>query len=328
MRVAVWLALTCIGLLLLFFARNRYQAANIQLSRLNSVEAVVSAVGADGALHLRYTVAAEAYEIDRDVPVNIPKIHIGDKVTLLYQASRPDAARLRQWSVVYQDAAVIGGFGAAAILIAMVVFVMMGTPPTIAPSPQIYAGIATLDHAIELKNTRREFVVELAIPCGIFVAAILLWRNPYFLWWPWLSYSGAVAIAILGLFMVWNAFDTKAIRIRADQEGVAIKDPAGDRKFPWGEVTLLKHRTMTEVRRHRHAIRNNRESDYWYTTDEIGHWLILLDAGGKELLKLDEDTPMEPLQDWLRLRAFIPGRTGLTPQEEITQSPLGQRDAF
>ena len=45
-------------------------------------------------------------------------------------------------------------------------------------------------------------------------------------------------------------------------------------------------------------------------------------------LKLDEDTPMEPKQDWLLLRAYIPRRTGLPIVQESRKSPFGDAQAL
>ncbi len=213
---------------------------------------------------------------------------------------------------------------------AITAFVAFGVTHT-SPPPVQYAppaSVVSLDHAIELRNTREDFVTSLVVALGVFAMAFLLYRNPYFLWKPWLSYSAALAVAVIGLFMMWGAFFNRSIRIHADRDGVVVTDSDGSRKFAWEEVAVLKRETMTEVVRHKSAIVNHRASDYSYTTSEVGHTFILLDKSGKVLLKLDEDTPMDPPPDWLALRAFIPQRTGLPVVQETTKSPLGQRDAL
>lgn len=325
MRLGVLLVFGVAGLSLLLLARNRYQAAALQLARLNTVEGVVSSIGADGELNLKYNVGPAAYEIVRSVPINVPKIRAGDTVPLVYTTDRPDSARVRQWSVVYQDSAAAGGFGILAILMAAAGFVMLGSSaaPAITASPYVYAGAASLEHPIELRTTRKEFLTTLVVAAGAFIVAFLVCRYPNFLWTPWLSYPAAALIVLTGLFVLWGAFYTKSIRIRADQNGVAITDSDGGRRFLWTDVAGLKHEVLTQEVLHKSAINNNsKKRDFWYTTEEVGHSLILLNDSGNELLKLSEDTPMEPLQDWLRLRAYIPGRTGLTVHEEIRKSPL------
>jgi hypothetical protein len=331
MRYIVLLLMGTFGVFLLFLARNRYDAVNLKLAGDQTVQGVLSAILANGDLNFKYTVEATDYEIVRSVPVNwFPRLRAGSPVPLVYSADRPDAARVRHWSVVYQDSAVCGFFGVMALVMAITAFVMMGGHPAPAPAMRYAppAAVVSLDHAIELKNTRQDFVTSLLVAFGVLAAAYLLYRNPYFMWTPWISYPVAVVVAVVGIFMVWGAFFSRSLRIRADRDGVVLTDSDGSRKFAWAEVAVLKHETMTQGVRHRKAIRNNLPSDYFYTTDEVGHWLILLDQSGKVLLKLDEDTPMDPFQDWLRLRAFIPQHTGLPLVEETTKSPLGQRDAL
>ena len=151
---------------------------------------------------------------------------------------------------------------------------------------------------------------------------------PYFLWKPWLSYTVAIILVLSGIGMVWGAFDTRATRILADQHGIQVKGNDGGRKFDWAEVASVHRETITRRVRHVKAIRNNTQDDYWYSTEEDGHSLILLDKTGKTLLALDEDEPMEPLSDWLTLRGYIPQRTGLPVTEVTRESPLGDRQAL
>ncbi|HEX3745668.1 MAG TPA: hypothetical protein VHW09_17120 [Bryobacteraceae bacterium] len=331
MRYIVLLLLSSFGIFLLFLARNRYEAVNLKLAGDRTVQASLSSILANGDLTLKYTVDAADYEIVRSVPVNFfPRIRAGSPVPLLFSADRPDAARVRHWSVIYQDSAVCGAFGLVALALAMGAFVTLGTTPKPAtttryPPP---AAAVSLNRAIELRNTRRNFVSSLAVALGVFTAAFLLYRNPYFLWTPWLSYPAAAVVAVIGIFMVWGAFFERSIRIRADRDGVVVTDSDGSRKFVWEEVAVLKRETMTQQVRHKSAITHNTSSDYWYSVSEVGHAFILLGKSGQVLLKLDEDTPMEPLQDWLTLRAFIPQRTNLPVVQETTKSPLGQRDAL
>ena len=108
-----------------------------------------------------------------------------------------------------------------------------------------------------------------------------------------------------------------------------MTDSDGGRQFLWKNVAALKRETVTQVIQHRSLIdHHSRKLDFSYTEDEVGHYFILLDAAGKELLKLDEDAPMTPLPDWDRLRAYIPQRTGLPVQQERRESPLGVVQGF
>jgi hypothetical protein len=346
MRYLALLLIGSFGAALLFVAYNRFQAVNGQLASLNTAAGVVESIGPDGDLHVKYTVGSTDYEILRSVPVKVPWIRTGDAVPLVFSSDRPDAARIRQWSVVYQDSAVTGAFGLAAILAAIVVFLIMGSSglgrvtatanatPSPAESTAMAAAVSTdkpieMDKPIELRNTGKDFVTTLIMAAGIFVVAFLLYRYPYFLWSRWLSYPAAGLVAIVGAFVVWGAFFTKSIRIRADENGVVVTDSDGGHKFLWKDVATLKRETVTQVVQHKSLIdHHSRKLDYSYTQSEIGHYLILLDASGKELLKLDEDTPMTPLPDWDRLRAYIPQRTGLPVQQHSRESPLGVVQGF
>src|SRR5450759_1226389 len=111
MRYALLLLLGSFGVFLLFVARYRYQAVNVELANLNTVEGIVERIGPDGELDLKYSVGPTPYELVRSVPIKLPRIRAGDKVTLLYKSARPDTAKVLQWSVLYQDSLVAGGFG-------------------------------------------------------------------------------------------------------------------------------------------------------------------------------------------------------------------------
>ena len=130
MRYAALVLLGSFGVFLLFVARYRYQAVNVQVAGLNTVEAVVQSIGSDGELNLKYKVGAEIFEIARGVPIRIPRIRAGDHVTLLYNTAPPDTAKVRQWSVLYPDSLVAGGFGLVAILFAVGAFVALGRVPS------------------------------------------------------------------------------------------------------------------------------------------------------------------------------------------------------
>src|SRR6476646_4692195 len=130
MRYAVLLLLCSFGALLLWLAGYRYQAVNAELGSLNTVEGIVDSNRADGALHLKYKVGAEHFEIVRSIPVPFPRLRVGSRVTLLYDPARPDTARVWQWSVIYPDSAVAAGFGLAAIFMGVAGFVMMGKVPS------------------------------------------------------------------------------------------------------------------------------------------------------------------------------------------------------
>ena len=346
MRYLALLLIGSLGAVLLFVAHNRFQAVNGQLAGLNAAMGVVESIGPDGDLHVKYTVGSMDFEVVRSVPVKVPWIRTGDTVPLVFSSDRPDAARIRQWSVVYQDSAVTGAFGLAAILAAIVLIPIMGSfnswrdnaPATAILSPAASAAISpakispaafSMDKPIDLRNTARDFFTTLLLAAGIFLAAFLLYRYPYLLWMRWLTYTVAGMVAIVGAFVVWGAFYAKSIRIRADENGVVVTDSDGGHQFLWKDVAALKRETVTQVIQHRSLIdHQSRKLDFSYTEDEVGHYLILLDAAGKELLKLDEDTPMTPLPDWDRLRAYIPQRTGLPVQQERRESPLGVVQGF
>src|SRR5882724_1501902 len=155
MRYAALVLLGSFGVFLLFIARYRYQAVNVQAAGMNTVEALVQSIGPDGELKLTYRVGAESFEIVRSVPIRIPRIRAGDQVTLLYNTTRPDTAKVRQWSVLYPDSLVFGGFGLVAILFGVGAFVALGRVPSTGEAlknpREISAPIsASLDHPIEL----------------------------------------------------------------------------------------------------------------------------------------------------------------------------------
>jgi hypothetical protein len=340
MRYLALLLVGSFGVFLLFVARNRFQAVNGQLASMSTAASRVESIGSDGDLHVKYTVGSTDYEIVRSVPVKLPWIKVGDQVPVVFSSDRPDAARIRQWSVVYQDSALAGAFGVAAIIAAIVSFLVMGSfdairqasPAMAVSSPvtsAVVAPLVSMDKPIELRNTGKDFATTLILAAGIFVVAFLIYRFPYFLWGRWVSYPAAALFAILGAFVVWGAFFTKSIRIHADDNGVAITNSDVVLRFSWNDATTLKRETITQVVQHQSLVdHHSRHQDFTYTESEIGHYLILLDASGKELLKLDEDTPMTPLPDWERLRAYIPQRTGLPIQQERRESPLGVVKGF
>jgi hypothetical protein len=310
MRLIFPAVMGCFGVFLLFAAVYRYEEDKADLAPLNRVVATVSSIGPDGSLKLKYTVGSTNYEIERSIGVNcFPRIKAGDKVTLLYETPRPDSATVKHWSEIYADSAVAGGFGVVAIFLAVMVFMMVGTGSVKGHAPVAAAVVTTLDHAIDLRSTWKEFTTTMVIVAGTLVVAFLLYRYPYFLWRPWLSYPVAAVVALLGVGMFWAAFSTKSLRIHADQDGVGIKDSDGSRTFSWTDVAALKRETLTR----------KREDD---GIDELGHYFYLLDGSGGTLLKLNEDEPMEPVPDWMLLRAFIRGRTGLPVKEETRNVAL------
>ena len=71
MRYAALLFLSAFGVLLIFFAHNSYVAANAKFAGLDTANALVTSIGSDGALHLKYTVAATDYELVRSVAINL-----------------------------------------------------------------------------------------------------------------------------------------------------------------------------------------------------------------------------------------------------------------
>lgn len=73
---------------------------------------------------------------------------------------------------------------------------------------------------------------------------------------------------------------------------------------------------------------NGTNDDFTHRIEEVARAFILVDNSGKELLKLDEETPMEPKQGWLLLRAYIPQRTRLPIVQESRKSPFGGRSSI
>ncbi len=330
MRYAALILLGSFGVFLFFIARYRYQAVNVQVAGLNTVEAVVQSIGPDGELNLKYKVGAEAFEIVRRVPIRIPRIRAGDRVTLFYNSARPDTAKVRQWSVLYPDSLVAGGFGLLAIVFAVGAFVALGRVPSVSealknPESQIErtheSSIpipASLDAPIELHNARNEFYISFLMAAGAFVAAFFLYRSPpWFLATRWLSYPVVALIVLFGIGMIFAAFGNQEMRIRANQDGVEIIDSSGSRKFLWTDVAALKRETVS-----RSTYSSGKVFSRGYSDKVMGRSLILLDRAGKELLKLDEDVAMEPVRDWMRLRAYIPKRTGLEVKEAARETLL------
>jgi hypothetical protein len=329
MRYVVLLLLLAVGSALLYLARYRYQAVNLQLAQLQSVEGTVDSVAANGDLNLKYSVAGTPYEITRSVPVKFfPNIRAGERVTLLYPAARPDTARVRHWSVVYPDSAITGGFALVAFAIGIGGFVMMGGIPSmkdIGGGDQAYATVTpykanpvatTLDRPIELHNARNEFFLSFVLAGAAFLASYLLYRNPDFLWTRYIGYPVAVAAALLGVGMIFAAFQNKSLRLRADNDAIQLTDNEGSTTIYWKDVAALKRQSVTRSTLHGGHYTRRR-----YSTETVGRYLQLLDASGKVLYEINENVPMEPVQDWVRFRAFIPGRTNLPVQEE-TYEPL------
>ncbi len=331
MRYMALLVLLSAGTALLYLAWYRYQAVNLQLALLNSVEGTVDSVASNGDLNLKYSVAGTPYEITRSVPIKfIPAIRAGERVTLLYPASRPDTARVRHWSVVYQDSAVTGSFGIAAFIFAIGAFVLMGSIPA---RPDMTAGqqpystvtrysslpvVTSLDQPIELHNARNEFYISVTLLAGgAFLVSYLLYRNPDFLWTRYLGYPAAVVVALFGVGMIFAAFQNRSLQLRADNDGIQLKDNSGSRTILWKDVAAIKRETVT-----RSTWNSGKYARRGYSSKTVGHYLQLLDASGKVLYKIDEDVAMEPAQDWIRLRAFIPHRTNLPVQEETRETLL------
>jgi hypothetical protein len=117
---------------------------------------------------------------------------------------------------------------------------------------------------------------------------------------------------------MWAAVFSKSIRIHADQDGLQIKDSDGTRRFSWMDVAALKRETTT-----RNLLDPRADGTRDYSVQEMTHNFCLLDASGKELLRLNEDAPMEPVGDWMVLRGYIRGRTGLPVKEETRKNILG-----
>jgi len=330
MRYVVLLVLVSVGSALFYLAWYRYLAVNLQLAGLDSVDGKVDSIAANGDLNLKYSVAGTPYEITRSVPVKfMPSLRAGERVTLLYPTSRPDTAKVWHWSVVYQDSVVTGGFGIAAFIFAIGAFVMMGSVPS---RPDMRAGqqpdstatrysslplVKSLDQPIELRNARNEFYISFVLAAGGFLAAYLLYRNPAFLWTRYLGYPAAGVAALFGVGMIFAAFQNQSLRLRADNDGIQLKDDSGSRTILWKDVAALKHETVT-----RSTWNSGKYARRGYSSNTMGHYLQLLDASGKVLYKIDEDVAMEPAQDWLRLRAFIPRRTNLPVQEETRETLL------
>jgi hypothetical protein len=253
-------------------------------------------------------------------------------VTLLYKSARPDTAKVRQWSVLYQDSLVAGGFGLVGILFAVGGFVAMGSVPSLrgalngTVNPQPYAEKkhdssipvgTSLDSPIELHNARNEFYISFPMAAAALTAAFFLYRNPWFLWTRWIAYPAVAVVVLFGIGMIFAAFQNQTARIRANQDGIETGDSSGSRKFLWKDVAVLKRETVT-----RSTYQSGKYFRRGYSSSVVGRYLILLDGSGKELLKLDEDVAMEPVEDWLRLRASIPVRTGLEVKEETRETLL------
>ncbi len=186
----------------------------------------------------------------------------------------------------------------------------------------------SLGNGIELRHSRKELLGNLIGPLVFFALAYLVWRYPGWLWRPWLSYTGCVLLILAAIAMIWSAFDMKGTRIAANENGVEVKGTADARKFSWNDIASLQRETVTRRVRHLHAIRHNTSADYWYSTEEESHTFTLFDHSGKALLAIDEDEPMEPVEDWLKLRAYIPQRTGLPVTQVTRESKLGDRQAI
>ncbi len=185
----------------------------------------------------------------------------------------------------------------------------------------------SLEHPMILRTTKSEFTTDLVMAFGALLVAFLLFRYPDFLWKPLLGYIAGTLVGIVGLFWIWGAFYTKSFEIHADQSGVEVKDSDGGHRFSWSDVAALRHETITQDVVHKNLSQDMKNFGT-RTTEEVAHYLILLDAAGKELLKLNEDSPMQPFDDWIRLREFIPSRTGLVVEQITKKSILGERQGF
>ncbi len=331
MRYALFLLLGTIGVLLLYLARHQYDAVNLQVAGWGAAQGTVRSIEPNGDLNLTYRVESTDYQVVRSLPVNFfPRLRPGDAVAVVYDTARPDTAKVRHWSTIYQDSAVAGGFGLVAILVGVAALVFMGGEPTIVrPAPYtVPTSVIVLYHPIEIRNTRKNFYTTLVVAAGFFVIAFLLFRNPDALRTPWLTYPAAAVVLLMAIGMVWGAFYSKSIRIRADQDGIEINSSDGSRRYVWAEVGSLKREIVTQRVRRRPMVRHSGSPHYIYAIEEVGHYFKLLDNSGKEILKLDEDVAMEPLEDWHTLRAYIPQRTGLPVKEETRKSLLGDGQGF
>jgi hypothetical protein len=315
MRYVSLLFFGAFGVALLFLAYNRFQSAASFVASANAVEGTVKSLTNDGDFLLAYRVGSEDYTIQRSVPINyFPKIKVGDTVPLLYTSDRPDYANFSHWSRVYEQFNVCAFLGAMAMIAAIGSFLMFGMDGT--PPAQVVV-VTALDHPIDLRSTWKEFwtgMVVSLIPC-LFAFAIYRVTHDR---WPWLSYIGVAFFVLLALGLMWATAFSKSIQIHADQDGVQIKDNDGVRRFPWTDVAALKRETTT-----RNVLHERADGTRDHTVEEMTHDFCLLDATGKELLRLNEDAPMEPLNDWMLLRGYIRGRTGLPVKEETKKNILG-----
>jgi hypothetical protein len=300
---------------LLFLAFNRYQAAISYLAISDAVEGTVSSAVDDDTFKVTYRVGSKDYQVERPVPINhFPTIRVGDTVALRIIPDRPDAADFQHWSKVYQQALVSGFLGVMAMIAAIGSFLMMsfeGSPP-----PAV-AVVTVLDHAIDLHSTWKEFLTGIVTSLIPLLFAFAMYRVTHYRW-PWLSYIGAGCFCLLTCGLIWAAFFNKSLRIHADQEGIRVRDNDGTRQFAWKDVAALKRETTV-----RNVVDVRRDGTSTSSVQEMGHHFCLLDAFGKELLNLNEDAPMDPVSDWMLLRGYIRGRTGLPVKEEVKKSILG-----
>jgi hypothetical protein len=323
MRYVVLGILCAVAVILFAIARTTYRTDRRDLGIMSAADGVVVSIDAAEAMTVKYNVGPTGYEVVRTVAINhFPTIHAGDHVALVFDDPRPDAASLRHWSNDYQDAAVTGGFGLAVIVAGLGVFFMMGHTPKIRPQNYPLPVNVSLDHIIELRNTRSEIVSTLIVAAVTFLLAFLTYRYPEFFWKPWLAHVATAVILLLGIGFIWVALDEKVTRIRADQAGIEVSDGLGKRKFTWEEVEQLKHEVITQ----RVRSPNDVTEQISHTTEEVAHSLVLLGRGGSELFRLNQELPMQPLKDWLLLRAYIPLRTNLPVIVETKERLLDALD--
>ena len=315
MRYVALLFFGAFGVALLLLAYNRYQSATSFLETANTVQGTVNSQDDDGDFHLTYRVGSKDYRVSQSVPINhFPKIKVGDTVPLVFTPDRPDYANFRHWSRVYEQFNVCAFLGLMAMIAAIGSFTMMGFEGT--PRPQVVV-VTALDHPIDLRSTWKEFWTGMLVSLIPFLFAFAMYRATHYRW-PWLSYIGVALFTLLAFGLMWAAAFTKSIRIHADQDGVQIKDNDGTRRFSWTDVAALKRETTTR------KLRNDRaDGTRDYGVQEMTHNFCLLDGFGKELLRLNEDAPMEPVNDWMVLRGYIRGRTGLPVEEETKKNILG-----
>jgi hypothetical protein len=304
---------------LLYLAFNRYQSAISYLANSDAVEGTVSSAIDDDTFKVKYRVGSTDYQVERSVPINhFPTIHVGDTVPLGIIPDRPDDADFRHWSRVYQQALVCGFLGTMAMIAAIGSFLMMsyeGSPP---PAVSV---VTVLDHAIDLHSTWKEFSTSIVVSLIPLIFAFAMYRVTHYRW-PWLSYIGAGCFCLLTCGLIWAAIFTKSLKIHADQDGVRVNDSDGTRQFAWKDVAALKRETTV-----RNVIDNRNDRTSTSSIQEMSHHFFLLDAFGKELLDLNEDAPMDPVADWMLLRGYIRGRTGLPVKEEVKKSILGDSRA-